>query len=663
MDHTALSAPEWVSPAAQPAIDLTNCDREPIHIPGLIQPHGVLLVIQAVSLNIIQVSNNTSEILDRHPQDLLGKPLSVLFDGEQMQAIQRCLKGDFEGVNPLNLQVRSPQTSQDKTQDTTQDKTPDQIQDKTQDKPPDQVQDKTQDKAQDKTQDQTQDKTPDQTQDRTIWLNGILHTTGDIILLELEPKATPEQPDFFEFYQQVRGTITKLQKAVTLREMSQVVVNEIRRMTGFDRVMVYQFDTDGSGRVIAEATDLEHPFLHLRYPASDIPKQARHLYTLNWLRLIPNASYQPVGLTPPHHPLTGQPLDLSFAGLRSVSPIHLEYLQNMGVTASMSISLIQDQNLWGLIACHHSSPHYVPYHIRTACEFIGQIMSVELANKAANEDLDYKMALKSLQTRFVESLSQADDLFEGLVQLESNLLNLVSATGAVVCLGDRSVSIGQTPPESALPALITWLKPRLQHNLFETRSLSQDYPEAESLKAIASGLLALEISKVHQSYILWFRPEVPQTVNWGGNPNKPAELQPDGSQHLSPRKSFALWQETVSGYALPWKPCEIEIVTELRSLIVGIVLRQADELASMNQELQRSNEELDSFAYIASHDLKEPLRGIHNYANFLMEDHGTVLNEDGITKLQTLVRLTQRMEDLINSLLFFSRLGRAELVH
>jgi light-regulated signal transduction histidine kinase (bacteriophytochrome) len=153
-----------------------------------------------------------------------------------------------------------------------------------------------------------------------------------------------------------------------------------------------------------------------------------------------------------------------------------------------------------------------------------------------------------------------------------------------------------------------------------------------------------------------------QTVNWGGNPHKPVEVATDGSLRMSPRKSFDLWQETVRGCALPWKSCEIAAVSELRSLIVGIVLRQADEIASMNFELQRSNEELDSFAYIASHDLKEPLRGIHNYANFLMEDYADVLNDDGVAKLQTLVRLTQRMEDLINSLLHFSRLGRAELM-
>jgi two-component system, chemotaxis family, sensor kinase Cph1 len=163
--------------------------------------------------------------------------------------------------------------------------------------------------------------------------------------------------------------------------MCWIVVKEIRRVTGFDRVMVYQFDSEGAGIVIAEDTDQETPYLDLHYPSSDIPRQARQLYTLNWLRLIPDAHYQPVALIPANHPLTNQPIDLSLSVLRSVSPIHLEYLHNMGVMASMSISLLQNQKLWGLIACHHSSPKYIPYYIRTVCEFIGQVMSVELVNK------------------------------------------------------------------------------------------------------------------------------------------------------------------------------------------------------------------------------------------------------------------------------------------
>ncbi len=588
------------------AVDLTNCDREPIHIPGQIQPHGVLLVLQEADLEIIQVSNNAFKLLGQHPQELLGKPLSSLLNQSQIDAIRQCLCEDFEHVNPLKIRIK------DKT--------------------------------------------------KLLRFDGIVHRCNALIILELEPLHTRQKTDFFEFYQRVKSVITKIQKAPTLVSMCEVVVKEVRKITGFDRVMVYQFNEEGAGRVIAEDhADGLTPYLGLHYPATDIPKQAKQLYTLNWLRIIPDSTYEPVALVPAHDPLDN-PTDLSLSVLRSVSPLHLEYLNNMGVGASMSISLIRDQKLWGLIACHHCTPRYVPYSVRTICEFVGQVMSVELGTKENYEDLDYKMALKSLSSKFVESLSQSKNFLDGLVQMDSSLLDLVGATGVAICAGEQIICIGKTPPKAELTALRDWIKTQIQHNLFHTRCLSGVYPKAEAFKAIASGLLALEISKVNQNYIIWFRPEVIQTVNWGGNPNKAMEVTDNGEVRLSPRKSFELWQETVRGYSLAWKACEIEIVTELRSLIVGIILSQADEMAKINLELERSNTELDAFAYVASHDLKEPLRGIHNYSNFLMEDYADVLHESGIAKLQTLVRLTQRMEDLINSLLHYSRLGRTELL-
>lgn len=588
-------------------VDLTNCDREPIHIPGLIQPHGVLLVLREPTLEIVQVSNNTFEAIGYRPQDLLGKSLSDFFGDEGVRAIEECLAENFDHTNPLHLAIESP--------------------------------------------------------NKSLHFDGIVHRSNGGLVLELEFQQTSETTDFFRFYQRVKGAIAKLQKAQTRLEMCGVVVQEVRKLTGFDRVMVYQFDEEGAGSVVAEdKSDAVEPYLGLHYPPSDIPTQARQLYTLNWLRLVPDANYQPIGLTPEDNPLTDAPLDMSLSVLRSVSPIHIEYLHNMGVTASMSISLIHNQKLWGLIACHHSSPKYVPYDLRTACEFIGQVMSVELANKETNEDLEYQTRAKSLQAKFVEILSGANTFLEGLAGLDANLLDLVDASGAVVCTGDRLVAIGQTPSETDVMPLLAWIEAHIEGNLWQTQALSEVYPEAASFQAVASGLLALRISKTHQSYILWFRPEVVQIVNWGGNPNKPVEVLDNGEMRLSPRKSFALWQETLRGRSLPWKACEIEAVIELRSLIVGVILRQADELAKINLELERSNSELDSFAYIASHDLKEPLRGIHNYANFLMEDYGEVLDEGGIAKLQTLANLTQRMEDLINALLHFSRLGRAELI-
>ncbi len=585
-------------------IDLANCENEPIHTPGSIQPHGLLFVLKEPQLEIVQVSNNTFQILGLHSHEVLNKNLKDFLDSKQITLINECLSESFESVNPLKISIKG--------------------------------------------------------QNKHLIFDGILHRNDEVIILELEPKKIKKDIDFVKFYHLMKGPIAKMHFASSLDELGQVIVNEVRRLTGFDRVMVYKFDTERAGTVIAEDKIEElSPYLGLHYPASDIPKQAKQLYTLNRLRLIPDRNYQPAELIPIHNPVTNKPLDLSYSVLRSVSPLHIEYLNNMGVTASMSISLIKNNKLWGLIACHHQSSKYVTYELRTACEFLGQVMSLELGAKEDNEDLDYKIKLKSIQSKFVESIPEEEDFADSLIKFESNLLNMVGAQGAVVCLNGSFIFIGTTPQETDIQDLIEWVENKLYNDVFYTNNLPKDYPAAEKFKDVASGLLALSISKIPKNYILWFRPEVTQIVNWGRNPSELVEQ--DSSLRFSPRQSFKLWQETVRLTSLPWKQCEIDGALELRSAIVGIVLRQAAELAKINVELERSNNELDAFAYIASHDLKEPLRGIHNYSSFLIEDYADVINTEGVSKLQTMMRLTQRMEDLIDSLLHFSRLGRVEL--
>lgn len=590
-------------------VNLTNCDREQIHIPGSIQPHGMLLALDESDLKIIQVSTNSLEILGIPPQELLQKRLSDLLAVKDIAAIQKCLSTDFENVNPLLISTKNHKN-----------------------------------------------------QSEILNFDGIVHRDGQVIILELELKQVDTTSTFLDFYQLVKKPITKMQSARTLSEMCEVVVNEVRRITGFERVMIYRFDDERAGTVIAESK-IENltPYLGLRYPANDIPQPARQLYRLNLLRIIPDVDYQPVSIIPVNNPLTNEPIDLSYSVLRSVSPIHIEYLHNMGVGASMSISLLKNNQLWGLIACHHSTAKYIHYEMRTICEFLGQAMAMELSVKEDNENLEYKFKLKSIQSKFVDTLSRTEDLVDGLLSDRDSLLQMVDASGVALYLKQRLICIGKTPDESAIYELIDWVGDKFEHHVFYTNSLPKIYPTVENVKDTASGLLVLSLSKTNQNYILWFRQEVIQTVNWGGNPTKSTQLQADGTLQISPRKSFDLWKETVRLTSLPWLKCEVESVLELRSSIVGILLNKVDELARINLELERSNQELDSFAYIASHDLKEPLRGIHNYSSLLIEDYGSVLDAEGIAKLQTLARLTQRMEDLIESLLHFSRLGRIQL--
>ncbi|MDH6061224.1 ATP-binding protein [Chrysosporum bergii ANA360D] len=587
--------------------DISNCNKEPIHIPGLIQPHGVIFTLKEPDLTILQVSDNTFNLLGVQPQELLNKNLSYLLESDQITIIKDCLhQEDLPIVNPLELTIN--------------------------------------------------------VDNQPVHFDGIIHRWHPVLILELEPTISVRNNGFFKFYHLVKVAMSKLQLASSLTEVGQIIVKEVKKITGFDRVMLYRFDENWNGKVIAEdKPEYLTAYLGLHYPASDIPTQARKLYSQNWLRLIPNTYYQPAAIVPINNPLTDQPLDLSRSVLRSVSPLHIEYMHNMGVTASMSISIMKDGKLWGLIACHHQSPKYIPYEIRNACEFLGQITSLEMAAKEDSEDVESKIRVKSCYSKLVEYMSSENSFIDGLINLQPNLLNLVNAQGAAVYFHDSYFTLGKTPEQQDIQDLIQWLSQNQQEEIFYTDSLSQVYPQAEKFRDVGSGLMALSISKGQKNYVLWFRSEVIQTVNWGGNPNKPVEVTENGSIHLSPRKSFELWKEMVLLKSLPWKSYEVNAALELRSAIIGMVLRKADQLAQLNIELERSNNELDAFAYIASHDLKEPLRGIHNYSNFLMEDYGDTLKEEGREKLKTLIRLTQRMEDLIDSLLQFSRFGRVDL--
>jgi two-component system, chemotaxis family, sensor kinase Cph1 len=590
-------------------VDLSNCDRELIHIPGYIQPHGVLFALHEPGLTIVQVSENTHQWFGWTPEQLLNRSLSCLLSESEIHAVRQCLAGDFEYVNPLRVKVNTPNGS--------------------------------------------------------IAAYSIVHRVSGIVILEVEFGQDEPSQDitYFDFYRQVKVPIAGLQKAATLDDVCTQLVTSVRQITGFDRVMIYRFATSGAGAVIAEDchTDLE-PFLGLHYPASDIPQQARHLYVLNHLRLVPDTRYTPVALVPILNPITQAPLDLSLSVLRSISPIHTEYLHNMGVGSSMSISLLRDGQLWGLIACHHREPKLIPYFLRTVCEFIGQMAAFELIAKVDSQDRDYQIELNTLKTAFFKSISQQTDVLTALTQSPTDLLNLVSATGVVIALQGELVVLGQTPSLDRLQSLLDHFTPQLQaENIVQTVSLAQAYPAAAADSNVASGMLAMTVSSAQNFYILWFRPEVNQTVTWGGNPYKPIIVETDGAIRISPRKSFVAWQEIVRHTALPWKTCEYEAALELQSAIINVALRHAAELAKLNTELARSNIDLDSFAYVASHDLKEPLRGIHNYSSFLMEDYGDILDAEGASKLQTLVRLTRRMEYLIDSLLYYSRLGRSEL--
>jgi chemotaxis family two-component system sensor kinase Cph1 len=586
-------------------LDLSNCEREPIHIPGAIQPHGILFALDETDLRIAQVSENTLGLLGLGASELLGHSIEEVIGPENLELLEDALaRGAIEDLNPLAISIRTVSGPQS--------------------------------------------------------VDAIMHLSSGEIVLELEPADVSLSATFHRFYHSVRGSIVRFDAARTVAELCDVVVDEVARLSGFDRVMAYRFDADWHGEVIAErCVAALQPFLGLRYPASDIPRQARDLFSHSWLRYIADVDYRPSAIVPNESAATGAPLDLSRAVLRSVSPIHIEYLRNMGVGATLTVSIMKNGELWGLIACHHRTARMVPYQIRVACEVIGRTMSLHLVSKEENEDIEHRMRLKSVQVRVLEALSQDADVARSLASADPNVLDLVGAQGAAIRYGDECKLVGRTPALADVMAIIDWLRANDSDELFVSDSLPTIEPTFEPLAQTACGIIALPLSRAKGNYVLWFRPEVITTVNWGGDPTKPVETEADGAR-LAPRKSFELWRQTVHLHALPWRPYEVEAAGELRHAIGSIIVERAEELERINRELARSNTELDSFAHTASHDLKEPLRGINHYASYLLEDYGSLVDAAGREKLETLVRLSERMDALIESHLQLSRVGKTE---
>ena len=602
-------------------INIMNCDDEPVRTPGCIQAHGALLVLRLADLSILQASENAQAILGQGARSLLGQSVAAVVKPEGEIRLRSILTTEPTDRNPIYA-FSLPASAQVDAMDVT------------------------------------------------------VHTLDGVVMLEFEATGrsqsdvaanllTPgasRQPDYYAI---IKKTVTHLQAMDTMQSFCQALADETRLLSGMDRVMIYKFHADNHGEVFAESkrTDLA-PWLGLHYPAEDIPKPARDIFAKTWIRPVPDINGALAEMLPLVNPDTGKPIDMTFCALRGVSVMYTEYLQNMGVSAGLTMPLRRGNVLWGLIACHHyNGPHHVPYELRAACEFLAQVGSLQHQAVEDRENAAYRLKLEDVNQQLLTIAAQEGGL-ASMTDGAPSLLGAMHASGAALYHRDRWWRVGKTPDENQLEALGNWLVARLDAGslaspLYATQSLSKDYPPAAAFADVASGLLAAPLSRSGQNLMMWFRPEVKQTVNWGGNPDdKPMTPGPHGAR-LTPRRSFELFSESVHQQSLPWLQVEIDAAARLRALIMELVIVRAERLAGLNADLARSNEELDAFAYVASHDLKEPLRGIHKYAHQLME--AAPANEEDKRKLDGLMRLTLRMDSLLDSLLYFSRVGREEL--
>ncbi|WP_226929351.1 ATP-binding protein [Janthinobacterium aquaticum] len=587
--------------SSPPPLNLTSCDQEPIRIPGSIQPHGFLLALRQDAPDVIvQASDNLAALTGVALEQALGQGLPVVL-GVAAAQLQAELAANVIGAQPSYMgTLRTPNGRH---------------------------------------------------------FDVLAHTHDQLLLLEFEAVARVAPPDFRHLYPKVGNFLLKINDLQDIVEMSDLAAQQLRDVTGFGRVMVYQFDRDGHGLVLAESRAPGYSsYLGQRFPASDIPRQARELYRLNRIRLIQDAHYAPARLVPPINPATGAPNDLTYAALRSVSPIHLQYMRNMGTLASMSVSLMVKGQLWGLISCHNETPLPVAFEQRAVCEQLGQILGLCIETRTDAAELQFRLEVRRTMVSLLAGLSQQADFADSLRGVFPQLLRFARASGAAIVADNRVLRHGDTPDEGEIHELVQWLAESGQQDVFHTDQLKSLHAPAARYTRNASGLLAISISRIHPHYLLWFRPEVVHTIDWAGQPQAK-----DGPGQLTPRLSFDTWRETIHGTSAPWHDGEIELATEFRSALLGIVLERAEQMAELAEELGRANKELEAFSYSVSHDLRAPLRHIVGFSDLLLETAGTEDQEKRRRFLKNIKDSARLAGKLVDDLLSFSQMGRAAL--
>jgi PAS domain S-box-containing protein len=489
--------------------DLSNCEREEIHLAGSIQPHGALLVVSEADYRVIQCSVNSNEFLNLDA--VLGQSLSDL-DGDLLVRILPHLDAISQGT-PIAVRCRigNPAAAFD----------------------------------------------------------GLLHRPPEGgLVIELE-RAGPS----VDLTAQVAIAVDKIRAATSLRALCDETATLFRNRTGYDRVMVYRFDDEGHGEVYSERRKPElEAFLGNRYPSSDIPQMARRLYERTRVRVLVDVNYDPVPLQPRLSPLSGRDLDMSSCFLRSMSPIHLQYLKNMGVGATLVVSLMVGGRLWGLVACHHYEPRFIHFELRAVCELLAEAIATRITALESFSQSQSEMFVQRLEQRMVQAMSRDGDWRSAIFDSSQSILQPLGATGSALIYEGQVVVAGDVPGTQEIRAIGAWLDAQPRGPVTVTAALGLDVPAFAGLRKEASGIVAATLSDSPGEYLIWFRPERIRTVTWGGDPEKPFVIGSD-PRDLSPRRSFAQWHQQVEGTSDPWTPADIASARLIGQTVADIVLQ------------------------------------------------------------------------------------------
>jgi light-regulated signal transduction histidine kinase (bacteriophytochrome) len=509
------------------SVDLTNCDREPIHVPGSIQAHGCLIATDAAMMRIHRHSANTSEFLGLATGDINGKLLEDILPRDVAHEFRNALSR-ASGANRPAVLLDQDVTGNGRLYDVA------------------------------------------------------LHIHHGSCIMEFEGGGRRESTSPMDI---ARAGISRIDPATTVAQLGERTARLLRALLGYDRVMIYRFAEDGSGSVLHEAKrgDLES-FLGQHFPASDIPQQARRLYVENTLRVIGDVAGQNVQLVPVLNEAV-EPLDLSRAHLRSVSPIHIEYLRNMGVAASMSISIIVGRQLWGLIACHHYAPRRLTMAERIGAELFGDVYSLKvetLLRRQAHEDAS---TMRRMLDELLSDIAAHDNIAALLEDRIQDFGRLIPSDGIGLFVNGIWTAHGHVPSKASISTLAKFIGEVAEGRVWATNELSRAFPEAAEYVGEASGVLAIPLSQIPRDFLFYFRREQIQTINWAGDPNKTYGTGALGAR-LTPRRSFAVWKETVERQSTPWSTVDRGTADAIRIQLLEVILRQNEMLASERRKAE-----------------------------------------------------------------------------